>query len=370
MSHRTLSQSVFVLLGIAAFVGCSAEGVFSDDPGDPPATDTGAVLPPSSNGGSGGDTQAGGKDGGARKDGGSSVDAGPPPPEPGTACATIDAIFERPCGACGAQQAICLPDGDAGAGKVSDYGACIGEVAGGCIPGVVETDSCGNCGTLTKTCNKYCAWTKTACTGEPASSCPAGTVAWSTTGCPSGLTQRTCSDACQWSSFSGVCSAADFVVRAPSAAGKIASVIFPLRATDRSKKVTGSCANGATVSTTTDHLVAYVRVQNDNAQPAKISVWNAQAPGGSVVDTILTAYARVPTTDDDLRACEKGAGDVCATAKLPCGDSKFGALTDANAVVVPAGGSRVIAVTTKDVYGAGSAVDGPITLSVRTDALE
>lgn len=184
------------------------------------------------------------------------------------------------------------------------------------------------------------------------------------------MTQRTCSDACQWSSFNGVCSAPDFVVQASGVAGKTTSIVFPLTASQKAKKVTGSCATGATLSTTDGHVVAYVRVQNDNASATRVSVWNSQAPGGGVIDTILTAYARVPTSDDERRACEKGAGDFCATAKLPCGDSKFGALTDANAVVVPAGGSKVIAVTTSQPYGPGNVVEGPIVLNVRTDALE
>lgn len=370
MSHRTLSHSVFVFLGIAAFVGCSAEGVFSGDPEDSPATDNGATLPPPSGGSSGGSSGATSSDGGKPAKPDASVDAGPPPPAPGTACTKIDEIFKRSCGACGTQEALCLAGEDGGAGKVSDYGACTGEVADGCIPGTTATESCGNCGTLTKTCNKYCAWTKTACAGEPTNSCAAGTVAWSTTGCPSGMTQRSCSDACQWSSFTGVCSAPDFVVKASGVVGKTASVIFPLTASLRSKKVTGSCATGANVSTTDNHVVAYVRVQNDNTVATKISAWNSQAPGGTVIDTILTAYTRVPTSDEELRACEKGAGDYCTTTKLPCGDSKFGALTDANAVVVPAGGARIIAVTTSQVYGAGNVVEGPIVLNVRTDALE
>lgn len=368
MSHRTLSHSIFFFIGFAAFVGCSAEGVFGD-PGDPePTTGTGATLPPSSSSGgtSGGiEPTDGGK---PKKD--ASVDAGPPPPEPGTACPTIDEIYERPCGACGTQEALCLADGDGGGGKVSEYGACVGEVVGGCIPGTSATDTCGNCGTLQKTCNKYCAWTKTACTGEPASSCPAGTVSWATTGCPSGVTQRTCSDACQWSSFSGVCSAPDFAVVVNGAIGESASVIFPLQATLKTKKVSGSCENGVTLSTSDQHVVAFVRVQNPNAKSAKISAWNSQAPGGALIDTTLTAYASIPTTDDQLKACEKGAGASCSTTKLPCGDSKFGSLTDGNAVVIPAGGSRILAVTTNAVHGAGAIVEGPIMLTVRTDALE
>lgn len=120
MSHRTLSHSIFVLLGVAAFVGCSAEGVFSSDPEDSPSTDNSATLPPPSGGSSGGHAGGAAADGGKPAKADASVDAGPPPPAPGSACSTIDQIFERPCGACGKQQALCLAGADGGAGVVSD----------------------------------------------------------------------------------------------------------------------------------------------------------------------------------------------------------------------------------------------------------
>ena len=86
---------------------------------------------------------------------------------------------------------------------------------------------------------------------------------------------------------------------------------------------------------------------------------------------MLVGYQNRPTSDDGLRACERGAGAYCPTAKLPCGDAKFGALTDANALVIPAGGSRVVSITTYAPQGTlGEVTDGQIALAVRTDALE
>jgi hypothetical protein len=257
-----------------------------------------------------------------------------------------------------------------GALKVSDYSACLGEKVGGCIPGTTGEDACGNCGKLTKTCTKYCEWQKSTCGGEPANACPAGQISWATAGCSSGVTKRTCSDACQWSSFTGVCSAANYELKVATAASKTSSIVFPLVATLTSKKVTGNCTTGATLSPSDQYVVAYVRVQNPNAQTAKVSVWNSQAPGGSVIDTVLTAYTSIPTSDAELRACIGSAGAYCTTSQLPCGDTKFGSLTGANAVSVPAGQSRVIAVTTEQVHQAGNVVEGPIVLNVRTDAFE
>jgi hypothetical protein len=372
MRHRALSTSFFFLAGLAVFVGCSADGGFLGDltGGGDDDGQNGASLPPSSSGSSGTSSSGGTGDAGKpKKPDGSVEDAGPPPPEPGDTCAASDQIFKRSCGACGSQEAICLKT-ESGKLEVSDYGVCLGEKVGGCIPGSVVEDSCGNCGKLTKTCTKYCDWQKTTCGGEPANACPAGQIAWATSGCTSGVTKRTCSDVCQWSSFTGTCSAPDYQLKVADAAGKSASVVFPLVATLKTKKVTGNCTTGATLSTSDQHVVAYVTVRNDNAQTAKVSVWNSQASGGSVIDTVLTAYAAIPTGDAALRACLGSAGTYCSTGALPCGDAKFGSLTAANAVSIPAGESRVIAVTTELVHQAGNLVEGPIALNVRTDSFE
>ena len=374
--HPGLSSSLFFLIGLAVFIGCSAEGdVLGDLSGNEPADqgDNGTSLPPSSSGGSsgsGGTSSSGDVPDASKpkKPDAGAEDAGPPPPSPGDTCAKADQIFKRACGACGSQEAICLAEAG-GALKVSDYGQCLGETAGGCIPGTVADESCGNCGKLTKTCTKYCAWQKTACGGEPANACPAGQVSWVTSGCASGVTKRTCSDVCQWSSFTGTCTASDYQLKVPDAAGKTSSIVLPLLATQKSKKVTGSCTN-ATLSTSDQYVVAYVTVKNENATTAKVTAWNSLAPGGSVIDTVLTAYASMPSGDTALKACLGTAGTYCSTSTLPCGDTKFGSLAGTNAVTVPAGQTRVVAITTEQIFGGTATVEGPIVLTVRTDSFE
>src|SRR5688500_11024832 len=129
MRHRALSTSVFFLIGVAVFVGCSADGGFLGDltgGGDDDGAN-GASLPPSSSGSSGGSSSGDGADASKpKKPDAAAADAGPPPPEPGDTCAKVDQIFERPCGACGSQEAICLSD-QSGALKVSDYSVCLSE---------------------------------------------------------------------------------------------------------------------------------------------------------------------------------------------------------------------------------------------------
>ena len=168
----------------------------------------------------------------------------------------------------------------------------------------------------------------------------------------------------------------DFAVKVPVSVGQISNVIVQLSTAYLGKRVTGSCTppaggTGATVSTTDKHLVAFVRVENPNTKSATVSAWNAQAPGGGIINTVLVGYAAKPTTDEELKACAKGAGDYCNTTSVPCGDSKFGSLTDANALVIPAGESRVVAITTYSPHGTpGEVLEGQIVLGVRTDALD
>jgi hypothetical protein len=370
MSHRhVVAFSTFLIL-IAA---CSAEGTGVDLTPEPTVEDPSASLPPPS--GTGGGATAPATDAGTTKpkaDGSAPV-VTPNAPAEGDSCMKVDEIYKKSCGACGVQEALCqFGSEDAGAGVVSNYSVCHDEM-GSCEPGVVATVACGNCGTQVKTCSKYCAWSATTCAGEPVNSCPAGTVAWTTAGCPQMGTfrARACGDACSWGGYAGSCSAPDFKLTVAGTVGATSQIILPLGAGIKGKRVTGACATGATVSTDGDHAVAYVRVTNNASKKATLSVYSAQAPGGPVLDTSLAAYAAQPTNDEALKACEKGTGESCATANLPCGDYKFGSLTGAEAVVIPAGQSRVIAIATAAPFGTvGQITEGPVVLGVRTDVLE
>lgn len=369
--------SIVVSLGIAALVACSAQGSDADLSGDTPTSDPpGASLPPPSGNTSGGsETPPSTGDAGKPAKDASTPPSAPPAPDPGAVCTTGDKIYSRQCGACGKQEAICQlddPDSGTSSGKVSDYSACHDELVGGCAPGTVVNESCGNCGHTTKTCSKYCAWSTAACLGEPLNSCPAGQIAWTVAGCGTAGTfrSRTCSDACGWGIYSA-CVAPAFTVAAAGTVGKTASIVVPLTKAIHTKKVTGNCGTSATLSTTDDYNVAYVKVTNPNAQAATITVWNSQASDGPVMDTLLASYAAEPHGDDALKACEKGVGDYCSTSALPCGDSKFGSLSGTTAVVVPANGSKVIAITAGNAQSsAGDVSEGTVVLNLRTDTLE
>jgi hypothetical protein len=237
------------------------------------------------------------------------------------------------------------------------------------VPGTVVNETCGNCGTHTKTCTKYCSWNTTACTGEPVGSCAAGTVAWSAAGCPQTGTfrARTCGDACTWGGYAATCSAPDFEIAVNGTVGLKTQAIVPLVSAFKAHLPTGRCP-AATIAADGDHAVAFVRVVNRTGKKATLSAWNAQAPGGALVDTALAVYTSVPASDAALGACEKGLGASCSAAKLPCDDFRFGSLTGADALVLAPGESRYVGVFNEKPIAQSS--DGPIVLIVRTEALE
>jgi hypothetical protein len=137
-------------------------------------------------------------------DGASETDAAQPAPE----CSAIGETRVRPCGVCGTETSTCTAASDGGLGWGA-YGACGGELAGGCNPGdvVAQGVPCGNCGTLTQTCGPDCRPADGACMGQPANSCVPNSDDKTTAGCPApGMYRhRTCSQQCTWSSYGVTC---------------------------------------------------------------------------------------------------------------------------------------------------------------------
>jgi hypothetical protein len=360
---------------IAALVAaCSAngggDGVLTEDGSEAGATepDPSGRLPPS-NGDGGGASDAKSdatKDAStdAKKESGV-VDAGTPAPNEGDSCAVDDEIFERQCGACGTQEALCL------AGKVSAYSQCVNEIADGCIPNTTENESCGNCGTRVRTCNKYCAWTAGTCTGEPPNACSPTANDWTAAGCGTAGTYRTrqCSATCAWSSFSS-CAALDFELTVAANANETVSAIYPLRGTIASTRIGGTCGSNY-FSTTTNHPYVYVELKNPTASTLTMSAWNAAPPSGTQISTAMTVYASTtrPADETARKACVKTVSTYCSTSTLPCGWSSFAALTGTNAFTIPPNGAILLFFQSYYAVGGSSASEGDVTLVVRTDAV-
>lgn len=350
-------------IGLGVVIGCSADGG-SDAISEPEPTDPGGqaqLPPPSGSNQVDEDSGAPKKDSGGKTDSGP-ADAGPPPPVPGTACSVADEVRKKQCGACGQHSTICL------SGKWTEYGACEGEIVGGCIPGTKITEACGNCGTLTRTCSNYCAFTATACAGQPAGACTPGGVDLSNAGCADADTYhvRTCSATCAYNSFSTACSAPPSVVEVPPTPGTTNSTIVIIDETQILPRATGSCPN-ATLSTTVSTPYTYIEVHNPNAKAATVSIYNSLASGGVAFKTMLIAYdgATPPSGDAARKACVKLR--TSGTTSLT-GDSKFASLDGTTAVTIAAGATMTIFVGAYNAFDPTKPAEstGKVKLNVQT----
>ena len=338
------------LVGTAAVVGCSASGTDgvagTTDPTVPPPDNT-AVLPPATDSGDppvvDASTDTSKKDSGPKPEAG--VDAGPPPPVPGAACPTVNAVGTKPCGACGVAETLCLDDGTGtGKNKWTAYGQCTGEIPDGCTPGTIVTEDCGNCGKLTKTCNQFCAFAVTACAGQPVNNCKAGTLEYSGAGCPTASTyrNRTCGVACTWGAYSPTCEMPvnDIVFNIGAVAGATTTKVITFTAARVGTRLTGSCPS-ANLSAPVNHPYQFVEVHNPTAKAAKVTVYVSQPAGGALVDTVMTAYANPiqPMDDPSRKACRDGVNDDSFGDVALTGNTIFSIL---KAVAIPAGGSVLV----------------------------
>ncbi|MCA9560528.1 MAG: hypothetical protein KC583_18395, partial [Myxococcales bacterium] len=107
------------------------------------------------------------------------------------------AIEQQACGNCGMRSRTCQPDA-----RWGDFGACEGE--GPCAPGAVRGGGCGNCGTQMQTCDAMCQWSDGECRNE-GECAPDAVDAEACEG--DGTRRRTCDDQCAWGPF-GACEAA------------------------------------------------------------------------------------------------------------------------------------------------------------------
>jgi hypothetical protein len=375
LRSSVVSLAVAGAVGVFVAVGCSADGAGSpeDTTATPPAETPGAQLPGSTSGGTSGGTPTDAgkpvKDA-APKD--SAVDAGPPPPVAGTPCTVLDEVRKKSCGACGTQSTVCLADGDAGGGTWSIYSGCEGELAGGCTPGAVVTEACGNCGMVTKTCTQYCAFTSSACTGQPAGSCVPGGVDLSSAGCGADVfRQRTCQGTCVYNNFGATCDPPPAVVEVGPTPGSVTSTIAILTQGQALSRMSGTCPT-ATLSTTVTSPYVYLQVHNPLARAAVVAIYNSLAPGGVAYKTVLAAYDGVtsPTDDASRKLCVKGASTFGTVALT--GDSKFASLDGTKAVTIAAGATVSVYIASYNAYDPLKPTDstGKVKLNVQTVSLQ
>jgi hypothetical protein len=370
--------TVTTLTAVATVAGCSASGdeiVDSPDVDAAPGeddSDSGSQLPPSGDDAGGGGTDAGtdsGKDAGkdAAKDASKDAakEAAAPAPEPGDPCTTVDTKVSRSCGKCGQQEAICQAF-DGGPLTWSVYGPCSNE-AGECLPGTAE--ACGNCGT--HTCSDTCGWSMCV---QPANSCAAGTVEYTTAGCPTGgYKNRTCDATCQWDPYTSTCDipTTSNKMTISSTVGQTVSQEWTLL-TDTILKPNSSCTGA--VSTTATRYIP-VEVTNPTALAAEISAFHSKSPTGLPFDSVVWWYKTnaLPLDDTQLGACVTAVKDNCVLTSLPTNPCKndtdsSGIMAGADKITIPAGGKILVFVG-----GWTSSTDvgnGTFLLNLRTDKLQ
>jgi hypothetical protein len=369
------------LCGVIAVVGCSADGSAADLGEDPSEAGTAETSPsplPSSSSSSGGDDTPK-VDAGKNKDSGApppektdaGKDSGPPAPSEGDACPQPNQIFKRSCALCGTQEAVCLVPEDGGPSYVSPYGQCENQVADGCEPGTQEEVPCGDCGTLKRTCTKFCTWSTTGCQNQPLQHCTPGTLELVSAGCPADkYRQKTCKASCTWDNISTTCADPPSNVLVPSAVGATNSTIAVLRSTHTTTRLPlNDCPIPSISSTITPYV--YIEVRNPNPKAVTVSIYNSQASATSpVIDTVMAAYdgATIPTTDAERKNCIEGVGDNGTTTLT--GNINFASLDGAKAVTIPAGGSVQVYFAAYPPYDPDSPTSstGMIKLNVKTES--
>ena len=112
-------------------------------------------------------------------------------------------------------------------------------------------------------------------------------------------------------------------------------------------------------------------MHNPTAKTATVTVYNTTAPGGQIIDTVMTAYRGnvAPATEAERRACAFGPAGS-STAALT-GDTRYAALTGTTAVVLAPGARAMVWMSANDNYNAAdpAKTTGPVLLVARTDAL-
>lgn len=359
-----ISMAVASLVATMAVVGCSADGSTDDVE---PITDTdptGAKLP--EKGTDPPPTDAGRNDSSTTKDATVDTYVPPPPPEPGTPCTTIDEKKTKSCGKCGKAETICQAVGDGGTPTWQPYGPCTAEM-GICTPG--STRACGNCGT--ETCTNTCNWGG-ACAGQPTNSCPAGQIEYTQAGC-SGMTykNRQCSSGCTWGQFTTVCAAPNNPnkLNASLTVNGTVSGNWALSTSRMGKRSPTFC--GSSGSSASDYPYQEVQINNTHAtQTVKATAWLSGTPA---IDTVIAVYPTIlpPSTDNELKACSF-ANDQCSSTTIPGCQSPWSGLGGTSAFTIPPQGAVLIRYSSyyANSNSFGDTTTGPVTLTVRTDALQ
>ncbi len=307
-------------------------------------------------------------------------DASDEPAPVGSGCSPINSTQSQACEGCGTHERVCLP-GEGGTPVWQAWGACLGQVPDACAPpGAIVVSPCGRCGKQLSVCDlTTCTWAPEACNDSPDAACYPGSRTFAVgLSCDAGGRWSTCQNDCTWAAYSactvldgGVLSADYLVV--PSTVGGKSTGTFTL---DSSAPIPFlqdfSCPS--TFGAATPY--GYVELINKTAKSAVVSVWHAQATGGSTLATVGTVMATYTSSVPPSAGDEEGRSACGNVDQGPCFDSttdpaacqaNFAGLMigDLNQVTVPAG-SWIWIYSASLMPGTG----GPYQLTVMTNSLQ
>lgn len=246
-------------------------------------------------------------------------------PKPGDPCpagVNLNDVIDRRCGKCGNQKALCIA-GAGGAKVVDAYGACTGEKTGvgACLPKERIVSECGFCGTQTKDCDLSCAYVEGACTGQVAGGCTANEVTYIEGVCPdpAHVRRQVCSAACVKGTPEPCAPRPLDEIVISQTAGMTVSGESAVYSTKIGKLNTGACPR--TVSSTLTGY-QYVRVKNNGAMEATVTISNGTPAGATKPDTIVALYPG-PNAPGDRTMCVGTVFDSpeSITTAIPAGGS-------------------------------------------------
>ena len=246
-------------------------------------------------------------------------------PKPGDPCpagVNLNDVIERRCGKCGNQRTLCIA-GAGGAKVVDTYGACLGEKTGpdACLPLERIVSACGFCGTQTKDCDLSCAYVEGACTGQVAGGCTANEITYLEGLCPNlaDVKKQVCSATCVKGTPEACAPRPLEEIVISQTAGMTVSGESAVYSTKIGKLTTGTCPSPVT-STLTSYQ--YVRVKNDGAMAANVTISNVAPAGATKPDTVVALYPG-PNAPGDRTMCVGSVSDFVEsfTTSIPAGGS-------------------------------------------------
>jgi hypothetical protein len=221
-------------------------------------------------------------------------------------------------------QRVCLDPEDAGVLTWQEWGACVNEVDGGCMPGTTRDAGCGKCGTMNLTCTNACKWPDTgSCKNQ--GTCWPGDIDFSVAlSCDAGTgRERSCGSTCTWTPF-GACEAAEAnVLTVPSAVnGRIAREFMLSNQPGRSGSPSPDGVDYDQECPTyfyeygdfsDRYAYTFVELRNPDPTDATVSVWTyGAAKGAPTSGTVHLFVYDTPPTDDNEETWQSCSGNISA----------------------------------------------------------